>query len=140
MLSPGEEKGERNTGVNRTLILAHGQGWDERHFNLRKILEILDLEQVQFSLAGDLKLLNLLLGISNHGGTHACLYCTGTLEEATVAAEERTFGSILQDHSRYINDNRPVKHQSQYNNCIRSCLYPVADPEATILSTIPPPA
>ena len=92
-------------------------------------------------LAADLKLLNLLLGISNHGGTHACLYCTGTLKNATEAGQTRTFATILQQHQAYLDavkEDHKTK-QSQFHNCVRSCLYPITNPEATILSAIPPP-
>ena len=54
-------------GVNRCLPLAVCNGVTELHGNLRKVLELLDLGRVQYFLAGDLKLINSMLGLSGIG-------------------------------------------------------------------------
>ena len=51
-------------GVNRCLPLAVCEGVSELHGNLRTVLEVLELGRVPFFLAGDLKLINSLLGLS----------------------------------------------------------------------------
>ena len=127
---PGEKKGHLNTGVNRILILAHGQGWSETHNNLRSIVELLNLEDIKFSLAADLKLLNVLLGLSSHSGTHACLFCEGamTLEPGVL----RTFASIIINSAEYIAAGSKKSTMAQYKNCIKPCLLTVPDPSVQV--------
>ena len=136
-LEPGEKKGHMNTGVNRTLILAHGEGWSEQHSNLRTIVQLLNLEEVDFALSADLKLLNLFLGLSSHSGTHACLYCEGisTLEPGLP----RTFSRIISQHAEFQDAGAINADQAKYANCVRPCLMTVPDPSVTVLSVIPIP-
>ena len=136
-LSPGEKKGQKNTGVNRTLILAHGEGWSENHCNLRTIVQLLNLEEVEFSLAADLKLLNLFLGLSSHSGTHACLYCEGRMD--LKAGVPRTFSRIIQQHADFQEAGALKEEMASYANCVRPCLMTVPDPSVSVLSVIPIP-
>ena len=122
----GEKKGQLNTGVNRILILAHGQGWTETHNNLRSIVELMDFESIEFSLAADLKLLNVLTGLSGHNGTYACLFCEGamTLEPGVP----RTFASLIINSAAYIAAGSRKSTMADYKNCIKPCLLHVPDP------------
>ena len=136
-LGPGEKKGQKNTGVNRTLILAHGEGWTENHSNLRTIVQLLNLEEVEFALAADLKLLNLFLGLSSHSGAHACIYCEGTM--SLEPGLPRTFSRIIQQHASYEEAGAIKADMAKFANCIRPCLMTVPDPSVTVLSVIPIP-
>lgn len=137
VFGPGEEKGEKNTGVNRSLLLAHGEDWQELHSNLRIIVEILQLEKVNFSLAADLKLINCMLGLSNHSSTYACIYCEGTM--GLKAGKTRTFHSLTKHHTRYRNARYPKNQQAKFKNCVHPCLLVVPDPRVSVLSMIPLP-
>ena len=123
---PGEKKGQLNTGVNRILLLAHGQGWTETHNNLRSIVELMDFESIEFSLAADLKLLNVLTGLSSHSGTYACLFCEGamTLEPGVP----RTFASLIINSAAYIAGGSRKSTMAEHKNCIKPCLLHVPDP------------
>ena len=126
----GEKKGQLNTGVNRILLLAQGQGWSETHNNLRSIVELMDFESIEFSLAADLKLLNVLLGLSGHNGTFACLFCEGamTLEPGVP----RTFASLILNSAAYIAAGSKKSTMAEYKNCIKPCLLPVVDPSVQV--------
>ena len=50
--------------------------------------------------AWDLKLANVILGISAHGGTFACLYCESGRDSESGSL--RTFGSLGKNINRYI--------------------------------------
>ena len=87
-----EKDGEKNSGVNKVITLAEVEGLQERHFNLRRLLEATKLEECSFVVAADLKLINLILGISSHGGKFSCPYCEG--EAGLVAGELKSFSSL----------------------------------------------
>ena len=75
-----ETPSELNTGVNRLLPLAVVENCPERHHNLCQILEQLRLQEVEgLFIVGDLKLYNIMLGLSAHGSKCSCAYCLGVL-------------------------------------------------------------
>ena len=78
-----EQPGNRLTGVNRVLVLAYVEQIQESHTNLRRILELLNLKDIRFKVCGDLKIVNVILGLSGHGGKYACAFCYG---ECTLVA------------------------------------------------------
>ena len=123
--------------MNRTLILAHGEGWSELHSNLSTIVKLLNLEEVEFALAADLKLLNIFLGLSSHSGAHACIYCEGSME--LKAGVPRTFSSIIQKHAQYEEAGAIKADMAKYANRIRPCLLTVPDPSVSVLAVIPIP-
>nr|XP_012557502.2 uncharacterized protein LOC105844913 isoform X1 [Hydra vulgaris] len=81
-----------DSGVKRCFILAIVEMISEDNGNLQKLLEPLKLEEVDFSLAFDLKCANSIFGLLSHSGKYACLYCEG--ECSLKAGKLRTLGSI----------------------------------------------
>ena len=62
----GDQEGpeEKLTGVNRLLILAEVEGGQERYYNILKLLEKLDIQNLQgLVLVGDLSITNIYLGL-----------------------------------------------------------------------------
>ena len=72
-----EQPGNMLSGVNRVLVPAYVEGIQETYLNIRKILELLNLKEVRYKVCGDLKIVNILLGLSGHGGKYACTFCYG---------------------------------------------------------------
>ena len=63
VFNPAEESGKFiNSGVQRCQILVITEDVPESNFNLKQVLEKLNLEDVEFSLAFDLKCANAVLG------------------------------------------------------------------------------
>ena len=53
-----------DSGINKSLVIAYCEGMPETYENMKLIFDRLNLDTVKHSLACDLKMLNLLLGIS----------------------------------------------------------------------------
>ena len=51
----------------------------ENHNNMSVLFNKTNLKTIKFSLASDLKLHNIILGLSSHVGKHCCLYCNGVV-------------------------------------------------------------
>ena len=83
------------TGVKQLLILALGPGVKESHENLKLILEALKIFNLKhdFSIASDMKLYSILLGIQPHSSTYPCIWCEGKKCEYDHNAPLRTLGS-----------------------------------------------
>ena len=131
-----EEPGNLCSGVNRSIILAFVEGVQENHENLRVILELLQLDTLGFVVAADLKLLNVMLGLSGHGGKFACYICEG--EIGLQPGVLRTISSLI-THSKAYEDNgsKPATMQS-FKNCVKPPLLD-ADEDALVMHLVPPP-
>ena len=84
-----EQPGNRLTEINRVLVLAYVEQIQESYNNLKRILELLNLKDIRFKVCGDLKITNIILGLSGHKGKYACAFCYG--ECTLVAGSIRTF-------------------------------------------------
>ena len=136
--------GNKLTGSNKLLVFALGEGIDENYNNVRIVVEKLKLHELHCCFASDMKLINVLIGLSSHSARHACPYCEGemTLEVGTL----RTFGRLADWHNKLQQDaanSRNLatfiqRNQKNYTNVIHPSLLK-GDPEQTILSTIPLP-
>ena len=67
-----ERKGNLCSGVNRSIVLAYCEDLEENYENVQHIFEMLRFDELDFVIAADFKLLNVLLGLSGHGGKYAC--------------------------------------------------------------------
>ena len=97
------------------------------------LFEKTHLNDLKFHIASDLKLLNIILGISAHGGKHSCLYCNGTVD---TPGELRTFGDLSKCYNEY--KEIGYKNMKQFNNVIQPCLSKKPQ-EKLVLDVIPPP-
>ncbi|XP_065652986.1 uncharacterized protein LOC136080295 [Hydra vulgaris] len=88
------------SGINHFIVLAYCENLQETHKNLAILLDLLKLEDCKYVLAADLKIINILLGISSHGGMYACAWCEGECE--LFGGLTRTFLSLDLWHQRYM--------------------------------------
>ena len=65
----------KDSGVKKLLIIAIVQGIPETYRNVKVIMGFLDLQNFDFTLASDLKLINILYGLQSHSCTYPCVYC-----------------------------------------------------------------
>ena len=61
--------------MNKLLVIGLAEDMKENRENLDELLKLLELGDEKFHLSADLKLINLLLGISTHSSTHPCPHC-----------------------------------------------------------------
>ena len=61
--------------MKRSIVLAYCEDLEENYHNCWTILELLRFNELDSVIAADFKLLNVLLGLSGHGGKCACIYC-----------------------------------------------------------------
>ena len=111
----------------------------ESNFNLRIILEKLNLQDVKFSAAFDLKCARAVFRISSHAGKKACLLCEGDSSE--VCGKLQTFGSLDYWYQRYTVENSSRKSNMKHfmNVIYPRILYLDEDPETLIQHLVPPP-
>ena len=128
-------KDTKNTGVNKVIVLAFVKDIPENHRNLQILFQKTNLNDMKFSLASDLKLLNIIVGLSSHGGKHSCLYCEG---ELSSIGELRTFNSLKERFESYTQNGSKTGSMKLYKNVIHPCLLD-EEGEKLVLEVIPPP-
>ena len=84
------------------------------------VMELLDLSKIEYRLAADLKLINILLGISSHSGKYACFVCYGPCN--LVSRPICTYKHLEDMYLEYAAAGFPVKKMSLFYNVIKPCL------------------
>ena len=130
-----DSKEAKNTGVNKVIILAFAKNVCESHTNLQTLIEKTKLNDLKFYLAADLKLLNIVLGLSGHGGKYPCLFCDG---DKTNLGELRTFNMLKNTYKNFAKSGFKKSSMQLYKNVIHPCLL-VEPGEMYVLDVIPPP-
>ena len=87
-------------------------------------------------VAADLKLLNVLLGLSSHSGKFACIYCEG--EIGMESGRLRTFGSCVKNNMDYVASGSKSSTMQRYFNCINMPLLRM-DSDMEVMDALPPP-
>ena len=72
-----ENSANLGSGVQKLQFLAIVEDIPETYNNMKTILDHLNLDSLPFYIAWDLKLANMLLGLSSHGAKFGCLFCEG---------------------------------------------------------------
>ena len=126
-----------NSGVQRSQILSIVEDVPESNQNLRLILEKLNLQDLKYYVAFDLKCGNALFGLSAHSGKRACLWCEGlsTEESGTL----RTLGSFDLWHQKYLENNSKKSSMQYYMNCINPRILYLNDDSNTLMEHLVPP-
>ena len=70
-----QAKSKKDGGVKKLLIIGIAQEILETYDNVKAILNLLKLEKIDFIIATDYKLCNMLLGLSAHGAAFRCPFC-----------------------------------------------------------------
>ena len=116
------------SGVQRIQFIAIAEDVPETYQNIKQILDIIQLDSLGFHIAWDLKLANMIMGLSGHGGIHACLYCES--EKSINAGTLRVFGSLDIHLSEFQAAGEKKETAQLYKNVIRKRLIHLEeDPE-----------
>ena len=100
------------------------------------ILELLRFNELDSVIAVDFKLLNVLLGLSGHGGKYACIYCEAPkgLDIGVI----RTFSGLVKCAEAYKQAGSQPKNMKNFKNVIDVPLIKV-ETDQTVLEAVPPP-
>ena len=128
-------KESKDTGVNKVLVLALVKNVTENHANLQILIEKTKVNNIKFYLAADLKLLNIIVGLSRHEGKYSCLYCDG---EKSNLGELRTFAKLKKLYGSFAENGSKKYSMQLYKNVIHPCLLDEAG-DMHVLDVIPPP-
>lgn len=144
MMTLTETTKRKLMGPKRSLILAAVSKVKETCHNVSVLMELSNINEVEYSLSMDLKLVNICIGICSHSSRYPCPYgeCFRDKDGVWVKGEDRTVGRIVGHRMNWIGRSRkPGGNRSRlkdYMNCENVPLIN-GDPEDPIFKTIPPP-
>ena len=131
----------KNSGVKKLLIVGLAPSVQENYTNLRKLWIILGLHKLQhkYTIATDLKLCNILLGIMAHGSSHPCCWCDASKNYLQYIGERRTLKSLETNFWNFFDDGREKKKAKQFDNVIHPSIVNHENKMTPVLNLVPPP-
>ena len=113
-----------DSSVKKLFILALVQGIPETYENVRKILEVLKLENVEFEfcLTTDMKLQNIMIGIQSGSAACPCPYCESR-RPFKIPGKKRTLGRIRELCQMFNENGKKLKDAQEYFNAINMPLF-----------------
>ena len=146
-----QAKDKKDGGVKKLLIIGIAEAILETYENVKTILNLLKLDRIDFIIATDYKLCNILLGLSAHGAAFRCPFCKVRFTDFHNPNRHisgdclRTLGDIrywakkFQEHCEwnYPEDlSKGLKDAKDFYNCIRMPLTNL--PDSTMIWDITP--
>ena len=135
----------REMGVRKVMILASVEGVPESYQNCQIILEKVDIVQMIFHFAADLKMINIVAGIMTCSSTCPCPFCEakhvkGKWEENASKAQLRTFKNIVDHFNEWVESGGAKPKAKNYANCNnKPLLFNSSDAPDTLMLVISPP-
>ena len=116
----------KNNGVKKVMIIGLVEDVPEKYENIQKLLELLDLDEIEASYAVDMKLQNTMGGMQSHAATHPCVYCEGS-KPWDKPAKARTLGSLREHAEAFQNAPEEEKIPKNFKNAIFDPLFNLPD-------------
>lgn len=141
MTREAEKASFKDSGVKRLFILAIAADIQENYENMMKLWRGLKMHSVEtpFTIATDLKLCNILLGMMAHGSSHPCCWCTATKGHLLQCGETRTLSNLTESFFSWMEDGRRPLRAKHFDNVIHPPLIRHVDQKTPVLQIIPPP-
>lgn len=131
----------KHSGVKRSFVLALVPDVQENYPNVKLLWIKTGLNNMHetFTIACDLKLCNLLVGIMPHGSKHPCSWCTAEKHNLQYTGTPRTIASLSSNFWQYFESGRDKQKARNFSNVIHPSIVSVSDSLTPIIQIIPPP-
>lgn len=126
------------SGVKKLFILGIAAHVQENHANASKLWEKLNIKNFDATIATDLKLANIIVGIMQHSCSHPCTWCDAKKSELYEQGEYRTVGSALKNYVGWVEAGAQKKDAHKFKNHVHSPILDT-DEDRLFLDLIPPP-
>ena len=134
-------KSRSDGSVKRLFIIALAPDVPENYRNLLSVWTHLKLDMVHlpFTIAADLKMASILMGLMGHGSNHPCTWCEVSKDNLLSGrrGRSRTLGSIRQLFGEWHGSDAKVPEAKNFGNVIHLPIPKQAD-NTKVLDLIPP--
>ena len=131
----------KNSGVKKAFIVAIVPEITENYFNMKRIWINVGMHLFfrKFTIATDLKLCNILLGLMSHSSCHPCCWCDIDHNNLDTKGTMRTIGNLQDLFWTFFKSKATKKDAKKYGNAVHPSLIEDNDQSKWILELIPPP-
>lgn len=95
------ENSFKDSGVHKTFLVAIAEAMPEKYETLKCLFDLILAKEVQFTVACDLKVANLLAGVQAHGSKHPCCWCNAKKGALDQCGELHTIGRITEKAAEF---------------------------------------
>ena len=129
------------SGVKKVFIISIAPGIPEYYVNIKKMWMAAGLDSVQrnFTIATDLKLCNILLGLQNHSSMHPCCWCDVDKNNLYKVGTQRTFGSLNDLFWKYFEAGSNKAKAKMYGNVVHRTIIEDVNDSTPVITKVPPP-
>ena len=112
----------KESGVKKVFILAIAPGIPESYVNVKRIWLNLKLDSLKYkyTLATDLKLCNIILGMMSHSSCHPCCWCDVDKNDLVTKGKQRTLEGLMKLFWSYFESQASKEDAKLYGNVIQS--------------------
>lgn len=130
------------SGVKKLFIIAIAPNTQENYANVSQLWKLSGINVIankfSYTVASDLKLCNILCGLSTHSSSHPCTWCDVNKTELDKCGEQyRTLGSCLDYYNDWVQHGSKKKDAKNYKNCINPPIFS-GDKDMKLLKIVPP--
>ncbi|CAH0562926.1 unnamed protein product [Brassicogethes aeneus] len=143
-VSDNRDEGKNlNSGINKLIIIGLAPETIESYNNLKTLLHTMDLQSVcglcPYTLAIDMKLIMIFLGLQSNSSSYPCPYCEVCSKHLKDIADPRTIQSISRQNDLWLNETGGNLSKAKlYKSCVNKPLI-VGEENTKVLKYVPPP-
>ena len=138
-----DEEKSKLMGVKRGFILAAVCQVPETYNNMHVLINLTKINEIRYKLSQDLKLINIVIGITNHSSKYPCPYGKCYKDENSgewIKGMIRTFRNIMENKENWKKETRSKRKElKNFKNCENTPLISGVGPDVPIIFSIPPP-
>ena len=130
----------KDTGVKKCFIIGLVPEVAENYINVKTLWSSTGVHNLQrrFTIASDLKLCNILLGLMSHASLHPCCWCDIDKNHLSERGNDRTLGNLKHLYTGFQTAGVDARDAKHYGNVIHLPIVSGHD-RTSILDVIPPP-
>ena len=131
----------KDSGVKKVFVIGIAPGVPENYINMKKLWLSIGLDKLKydFTIATDLKLCNILLGLMSHSSMHPCCWCDTSKYNLDKRGNQRTFASLYELFWAYFDAKANRSQAKEYGNVIHPPIIDMEDDNTPLIHKVPPP-
>ena len=131
----------KDTGVKKAFIIALVPDTPEIQHNVKRLWINTGLDSLErrFTIATDLKMINILIGLMSHSCSHPCSWCDTGKDRLMNKGVQCTLGSLEALFWSYYDTRADKSKAKEFGNVVHPCMIRVVDESTPVLLVVPPP-
>ena len=127
----------KDSGVKRQILAAVAEDLPENYANVKQLWSLVDANSINYFIATDMKLANILFGLQAHTSSHPCSWCEVDSKNLGNSGALRSFGSLRACLKAFENSGSDLSKAKFFGNVVHDSIVRGSD-ETLIIDVLPP--